>query len=115
MLGKLCFYFFCSVNRASYVRHVTFGTKWRRKQIHNVTFVALGQVFSEYFGSPPPPSSPSTNCSTIIIIGGWYKRQHIYRCTNWTQSHLTQGNKKRQYLYAGITDMIYVMMGLGVL
>jgi hypothetical protein len=33
--------------------------------------VALGQVFSKYFGFP---AKHSTNCSTLIIIQGWYNR-----------------------------------------
>jgi hypothetical protein len=50
--------------------------------------VALGHVFSAYFGFPLPilipliaPQSPSS------IIWGWYNRPISGRRTKWTQSH----------------------------
>jgi hypothetical protein len=30
--------------------------------------VALGQVFSEYFGFPSPANFYSTNCSTVTLV-----------------------------------------------
>jgi hypothetical protein len=36
--------------------------------------VALGHVFSDYFGSPANLYSTNFSTITIIIIWGWYKR-----------------------------------------
>jgi hypothetical protein len=43
---------------------------------------ALGQVFSEYFGSP---ANHSTNFSIIIFTRGWQKRPISGRSAEWTQ------------------------------
>jgi hypothetical protein len=43
---------------------------------------ALGQVFSEYFGSP---ANHSTNFSIIIITRGWHNRPIGSRSAEWTQ------------------------------
>jgi hypothetical protein len=57
---------------------------------------ALGQVFSEYFGSPA--NSHSANCSTITIIYYlcWYNRPNSGRRAKWTQSHPTRKNIKER-------------------
>jgi hypothetical protein len=43
---------------------------------------ALGQFFSEYFGSP---ANHSTNFSIIIITWGWHNRPIGGRSAEWTQ------------------------------
>jgi hypothetical protein len=45
--------------------------------------VALGQIFSEYFGSPA--NHRSTNFSIIIINWGWHNRCIGDRSAKWTQ------------------------------
>jgi hypothetical protein len=52
--------------------------------------VQLGQVLSEHFGSPA--NSHSTDCSTLIIIWGWYNGPNSGRLTKWIQSHPTPRN-----------------------
>jgi hypothetical protein len=47
---------------------------------------ALGQVFSEYFGSP---ANYSTIFSIIIITRGWYNRPRGGRSAEWTQRDST--------------------------
>jgi hypothetical protein len=47
---------------------------------------ALGQVFSEYFGSP---ANHSTNFSMIIISRGWHDRPIGSRSAGWTQLEST--------------------------
>jgi hypothetical protein len=47
---------------------------------------ALGQVFSEYFGSP---ANHSTNVSFIIISRGWHNRPIGGRSAEWTQLNST--------------------------
>jgi hypothetical protein len=42
---------------------------------------ALGQVFSEYFGSP---AKHSTDFSIIIITRGWHNRPLSGRSVEWT-------------------------------
>jgi hypothetical protein len=39
--------------------------------------VALGQVFSEYFGFPANPHSTNCSITIIIIIRGWYNRPTV--------------------------------------
>jgi hypothetical protein len=43
---------------------------------------ALGQVFSEHFGSP---ANPSTNFSIIIITRDWHNTHISGRSAEWTQ------------------------------
>jgi hypothetical protein len=43
---------------------------------------ALGQVFSEYFGSP---ANHSTNFSIIVITRGWHNRPVSGRSAEWTK------------------------------
>jgi hypothetical protein len=45
--------------------------------------VVLGQVFSEYFGSPA--NHHSTNFFNIIITRGWHSRPIGGRSAEWTQ------------------------------
>jgi hypothetical protein len=47
---------------------------------------ALGQVFSEYFGSP---ANHSTNFSIIVITKGWHNRPIGGRSAEWTQLNTT--------------------------
>jgi hypothetical protein len=58
--------------------------------------VALGQVFSEYFGFPlsifippiaPQSASPTTGPGTVASSG---------RSTKWTQSHITKNENKKK-------------------
>jgi hypothetical protein len=49
--------------------------------------VALGQVFSEYFGLPCQFSFRRLLQSPSSIIWGWYNRPISDRRTKWTQSH----------------------------
>jgi hypothetical protein len=50
--------------------------------------VALGQVFSEYFGFPC--QFYSTKLSTITVTGGKYNRPFSSRRAEWTQFHPPQ-------------------------
>jgi hypothetical protein len=50
--------------------------------------VAVGQVFSEYFGFICPHF---TDCSILIHYPGWYKGSISGLRTKWTQSHPTYG------------------------
>jgi hypothetical protein len=52
--------------------------------------VALGQVFSEYFGFP----CQSTASHSPSIIGVWYSRSVSGGHAKWTQSHCTPRNYK---------------------
>jgi hypothetical protein len=54
---------------------------------------ALGQVFSEFFGSP---AKHSTGCSTlIIIIRGWYNRPVVASVIVGSVSLRPQKRKKK--------------------
>jgi hypothetical protein len=64
--------------------------------------VALGQVYSEYFGFPV--NSHSTDCSTIIIIYhlGLVNRSNSGHNTKWIQSHpVTKIKRKKSVRYYG--------------
>jgi hypothetical protein len=57
---------------------------------------ALGQVLSEYFSSfPLAPISPiAPHLSSVIR--SWNNSSNSDQRTNWTQSHPTQGEKKKK-------------------
>jgi hypothetical protein len=57
----------------------------------------LGQVFSEYFGSPA--NHHSTNSSIIKITRGWHDRPIGGRSAEWTQLDSTPHytNLKKNY------------------
>jgi hypothetical protein len=57
---------------------------------------ALGQVFSKYFSFP---ASYSTNCSTLIIVWGWYDRS-----TYQVDSVLPHPMKNTTTIYRPLTD-----------
>jgi hypothetical protein len=72
--------------------------------------VALGQVFSKYFGFPCQFSFHRLPLIIIIIIiiiiiRGWYNRPNSGRLTEWTQSHRSPRNKKK-YEVLGRTNSL---------
>jgi hypothetical protein len=65
--------------------------------------VALGQVFSEYFGFPA--NLHSTKSSIIIIARGRYNRPFCGRRAKWTQLglHLPHVNLKKTPKYSSLS------------
>jgi hypothetical protein len=56
--------------------------------------VALGQVFSEYFGFPCQSSFHNFSTITITYHLGLVQQASSGRSTKWTQSHPTKNKKK---------------------
>jgi hypothetical protein len=68
--------------------------------------VALGQVFSEYFGFSRQFSSLQM-LPYSSIVRGYYIRPISGRRTKWTQSHLTPRNKKNyHYIYDQVFQVV---------
>jgi hypothetical protein len=72
--------------------------------------VALGQVFSEYFGFPCQSTFHRLLQSTSSIIWGWYNRPKSGRSTKWTQYHpMKKKIVGNSHFQAGIEDMSVTM------
>jgi hypothetical protein len=59
-----------------------------------VNEVALGKVFSEYFGFPLEIIT-ATSPHSSSIIRGWYNRQNTSQRTRWTQFHSSPRNTSK--------------------
>jgi hypothetical protein len=68
---------------------------------------ALGQVFSEYFGTPV---NYSTNFSIIIIIQGWHNRPISGDSAKWTLLDTTPHyiNLKKKLLQENVEMLSFV-------
>jgi hypothetical protein len=76
---------------------------------------AMGQVFSEYFGSP---ANHSSNFIIIVITRGWENRPLVAAVQsgpNWTPPQLYQFKKKSTRIYVVISSTLVLWRGLLIL